>query len=99
MYALEDVPGKGKGLVAIENISTGTRVLSEPPVITTPELQQDEEWVKTHISQQVASLSEHQRQSFLTLYNLHPYQSIAEQFLVLDVGAQGRQERGRRLLY
>lgn len=34
MYALRDVPGKGKGLVAIEKISKGTRILSEEPIIT-----------------------------------------------------------------
>jgi hypothetical protein len=95
MYALEDAPGKGKGLVAIERIPRGTRILSEPPVITTPVLQQDDESLKSHISQQVASLSEHQRQSFLTLYNLYPYQSIAEQSLGiirtngLPIGADG----------
>ena len=36
LYALRDVPGKGKGLVAIEKISKGTRILSEEPVITIP---------------------------------------------------------------
>jgi hypothetical protein len=34
MYAFRDVPGKGKGLVAIEKISKGTRILSEEPTIT-----------------------------------------------------------------
>ncbi|KAF2727774.1 SET domain-containing protein [Polyplosphaeria fusca] len=81
MYALRDVPGKGKGLVAIEDIPKGTRILSEKPVITTPERQRDDEWLKTHISQQVGSLSEHQRQSFFSMYNLHPYQNVAEQSL------------------
>lgn len=81
MYALRDVPGKGKGLVAIENIPKGTRILSEQPVITTPERQRDDEWLKTHISQQVDSLSEHQRQSFLSMHNLYPYQNVAEQSL------------------
>ncbi|TVY37547.1 SET domain-containing protein, partial [Lachnellula occidentalis] len=33
-YALQDMPGKGKGLVAIENISKGTRILSEEAVVT-----------------------------------------------------------------
>jgi hypothetical protein len=36
LYALQDVPGKGKGLVAIEKISKGTRILSEKPIITVP---------------------------------------------------------------
>jgi hypothetical protein len=33
MYALQDVPRRGKGLVAIEKISKGTRILSEEAVI------------------------------------------------------------------
>ncbi|KAG4435209.1 hypothetical protein IFR05_009317 [Cadophora sp. M221] len=34
MYALQDVPGKGKGLVAIEKLFKGTRILFEEAVIT-----------------------------------------------------------------
>jgi hypothetical protein len=37
MYALQDVPGKGKGLVAIEKISKGTRILSEEAVVIVSE--------------------------------------------------------------
>lgn len=36
MYALRDILGKGKGLVAIEKISKGTRILSDDPIITVP---------------------------------------------------------------
>jgi hypothetical protein len=36
MYALQDVLGKGKGLVIIEKIFKGTRILSEEPIITIP---------------------------------------------------------------
>ena len=81
MYGLKDVPGKGKGLVAIENIPKGTRILSEQPVITVPERQKDDEWLKSHISQQVDRLSEQQRQSFFSMHNLYPYQNVAEQSL------------------
>jgi hypothetical protein len=81
MYALEDVPGKIKGLIAINLIPRGTRILLEPPVITAPELQQDDEWLKSHISHQINSLSGHQQQSFFSSYNLYPYQNIAEQSL------------------
>ncbi|KAH8699373.1 hypothetical protein GQ44DRAFT_753649 [Phaeosphaeriaceae sp. PMI808] len=77
MYALINVPGRGKGLVAIENIPKGTRILLEKP---------DDEWLKTHISQQVDSLSELQRQSFLSLHNLYPYQNVAEQPMELEGG-------------
>jgi hypothetical protein len=81
IYAILDVPGRGKGLVAIEDIPKGTRILSESPVITTPERQRDIEWLMTHIAQQVASLSERQLQSFLSMHNLYPYVNIAEQSL------------------
>ncbi|KAF2788843.1 hypothetical protein K505DRAFT_420843 [Melanomma pulvis-pyrius CBS 109.77] len=81
MYAILEVPGKGKGLVAVEDIPKGTRILSEGPVITTPDRQQNNEWLKTHISQQVDSLSEHQRGSFLSMHNLYPYNNVAEQSL------------------
>jgi hypothetical protein len=36
LYALRDVLGKGKGLVIIEKISKGTRILSEELIITIP---------------------------------------------------------------
>jgi hypothetical protein len=79
MYVLKDVEGKGKGLVATEDIPKGTRILSEKPVITTPRLQLDDQSLKSHISQQVDALSEVQRKAFLSLHNLYPYQNIAEQ--------------------
>jgi SET domain-containing protein len=81
MYTLTNVAGKGKGLVATENIPKGTRILPEEPVITTPEYQQDNEGLKPHISQQVDSLSASQRESFFSLHNIHPYQNIDEQSL------------------
>ncbi|KAF1828517.1 hypothetical protein BDW02DRAFT_615361 [Decorospora gaudefroyi] len=81
MYALRDVLGRGKGLVAIENIPKGTRILSEKPIITMPEDQGEDEWLKSHISQQVDSLTEHLRKSFLSMHNLYPYQNLAEQAL------------------
>ncbi|KAH7070044.1 SET domain-containing protein 5 [Paraphoma chrysanthemicola] len=81
LYALQDIPGKGKGLVATENIPKGTRILSEQPVVTTPQRHRDEEWLKIHISEQVERLSEQQRHSFLTMYNIYPYKTVAEQSL------------------
>ncbi|KAL1592637.1 hypothetical protein SLS60_011053 [Paraconiothyrium brasiliense] len=81
LYALRNVSGKGKGLVAIEDIPKGTRILSEQPLITTPERQRTNEWLKKHISQQVDTLNEHQRQLFLSMHNLYPYQSVADKYL------------------
>jgi hypothetical protein len=81
MYILQDVPGKGKGLVASEDIAEGTRILSEKPVITTPERQYSDEWLKEHISRQVGALNAHDRQSLLSLHNIYPFQEDYEQFL------------------
>jgi hypothetical protein len=81
MYALQDVPGKGKGLVAIEKISKGTRILSEELIITVPRNEPDSERLRTSICQQVDALSEHQRRAFLSMHNIHPYRNAAEQYL------------------
>jgi hypothetical protein len=78
-YTFQDVPGKGKGLIASVNIPRGTRILEERPIITEPEQPQSDEWLKRHLSQQVNDLDEHQRQSLLSLYNLYPYNDEAEQ--------------------
>ncbi|CZR64408.1 uncharacterized protein PAC_14306 [Phialocephala subalpina] len=80
MYALQDVPGKGKGLVAMEKISKGTRILSEEAVITVTG-QVSSERLRTSICQQVEALSQRQRQAFLSMHNIHPYRNAAEQYL------------------
>ena len=81
MYTLQDVPGKGKGLVAREDIRKGTRILMERPVITVPERQQSDEWLKTELSQQFKALDDQQKSSLLSLHNLYPYNDEAEQVL------------------
>jgi hypothetical protein len=81
MYALQDVPGKGKGLVAIEKISKGTRILSEEPIITIPRNGMNSEQLQISIYQQVATLSKHQQRAFLSMYNIHPYRDAAERYL------------------
>jgi hypothetical protein len=37
MYALQEVPGKGKGLVATRKIPRGICILSEEPMVRVPE--------------------------------------------------------------
>lgn len=80
MYALQDVPGKGKGLLAIEKISKGTRILYEEAVVTVSELV-GSEWLRTSICKQVEALGKNQRQDFLSMYNIHPYRNAAKQYL------------------
>ena len=81
LYAIQDVPEKGKGLVAIEKILKGTRILSEEPVITVPQGELDSERLGTSIGQQVDALSEYQRQAVLSMHNIHAYGNVAEQYL------------------
>jgi hypothetical protein len=80
MYAIQDVLGKGKGLVAIRKISKGTRILCEEPIIITPQKEFDSERLQISISQQVDALSKEQRQDFLSMHNIHAYRNIVEQY-------------------
>lgn len=80
-FTLQDVPGKGKGLVAIEKISKGTRILSEEPIIVVPGNRLNIEQLQISIYQQVANLSEHQRRAFLSMPNIHPYSDAAERYV------------------
>ena len=80
-YALRDVLGKGKGLVAVEKIFKGTRILSEEPIITVPRNEPDTGRLRKSICQQVDALGEHQRRAFLSMHNLHAYSNPAEQYL------------------
>ncbi|MCJ1382121.1 hypothetical protein MMC17_005233 [Xylographa soralifera] len=97
MYALQDVPGKGKGLVAIKKIFKGTRILSEEAFITIDEAVSSER-LRTSICKQVEALSEHQRRAFLSMHNIHLYKNAVEQYLGIirtnslpaeDVGDKG----------
>lgn len=80
MYALQDVPGKGKGLVAIENIPKGTRILSEEPIIVLPEGERDCQRQRTSIRQQVDALSAIKRQAFLCMHNVQAYKNDSERY-------------------
>ncbi|KAG6304768.1 hypothetical protein E4U45_001165 [Claviceps purpurea] len=67
MHVLQDIPGKGKGLVATREIPKGTRILSEQPLITLPATVPGEmvpdilcrQWVSVNIDQRTAYLSLH----------------------------------------
>lgn len=81
IYILQDVPGKGKGLVAVEKISKGTQILSEEPIITISRYEINSERLQTSIYEQVATLGEHQQRAFLSMHNIHPYENAAERYL------------------
>jgi hypothetical protein len=80
MYALEDVPGKGKGLIAARDISKGTRIVLEKPFVAMPRRVANMEQLRIHLYQQVSSLSEHQVREFLALDNVYPYSNPGERY-------------------
>lgn len=50
MYAITDVPGRGKGLVATRDIARSTRILEEKPSITTIVYEESWDRAEKHIS-------------------------------------------------
>ncbi|KAG6166335.1 hypothetical protein E4U23_003603 [Claviceps purpurea] len=73
MYVVQDIPGKGKGLVATRNIPKGTRILCEEPLFTIPIVPDFHRERFKLISLQVALLSDDQRDAFLSMHNIyHP---------------------------
>ena len=80
IYALQDVPGRGKSLVAREKIFKGTRILSEEAVVTVSKSVGSER-LRTSTCQQVKALGKDQRRDFLSMHNIHPYRNAAEQYL------------------
>ncbi|KAF4994810.1 hypothetical protein FGRMN_5544 [Fusarium graminum] len=72
MIALRDVPGKGKGLIATQNIPKGTRILSEEPILTAPEDATDTPALRDFIRKRVDALPSDQREAFLAMRNIYP---------------------------
>ncbi|KAG6020366.1 hypothetical protein E4U19_006414 [Claviceps sp. Clav32 group G5] len=72
MYALRDIPGKGKGLVATRDIPKGTRILSEQPLIAVP-FGKSAKWRGNFIAQQLKALKKKQRDTFLSMPNKLPF--------------------------
>ena len=68
---LKDIPGKGKGLVVSQSISTGTLIVSEPPLFTTESLK-DASSFENDLGAIVRSLSKEGQRAFLALHNNRP---------------------------
>lgn len=81
LYTIQDVPGKGKGLIASKKISKGSRILEEEPIISLSNVGFSMKQLQRDLEQQVSSLSKHQREDFLSLHNIHPYRDDAEQYV------------------
>ncbi|KAF7921989.1 uncharacterized protein EAE98_008200 [Botrytis deweyae] len=75
-YALQDVQGKGKGLVATQDIPKGTRIIEEKPIMTRPKQAPP----GFSLRGQFNALNNEQQQAFLSLKNVHPYKNADEQY-------------------
>lgn len=71
LFEIKDIPGKGKGLVARFNISSGTRILCEKPlVICRPQSSHEE--LETFLVAKLKSMSKTSQRQFLALHNNFP---------------------------
>ncbi|KAG6026459.1 hypothetical protein E4U19_002584 [Claviceps sp. Clav32 group G5] len=68
MYALQDIPGKGKGLVATREIPKGTRILAEQPLMTLP-VKAPHAKIPELLARQWETVNVDQRTAFLSLHN------------------------------
>jgi hypothetical protein len=86
LYVLQEVPGKGKGLIATREISKGTCILSEKSIIRVSKVVLDDDHnrhtLSASIGRQVDALPLDQRRSFLSLRNIY-MDGIASQYLVI----------------
>ena len=75
MYAVQDVSGKGTGLIATRKITKGTRILSEAPLLTMPPLGNIESLSKEDrrlLRQTIDHLAQDKRDAFFALHNAFP---------------------------
>ncbi|CZT24363.1 uncharacterized protein RCC_10088 [Ramularia collo-cygni] len=80
LFVLQDIPGKGKGLVASCDINPGILLISETPLFTTESLQ-DVSTIEQDLAQIVKGLSKDDQRAFLLLHNNfkgepHPFSNI-----------------------
>ncbi|KAG6026464.1 hypothetical protein E4U19_002589 [Claviceps sp. Clav32 group G5] len=81
LYALQDVPGKGKGLVATKDILKGTRITSEQALFTISGYKTlGLEDLERLICQQLNALSSDQSNAFMSLHNALPFNNAADQY-------------------
>lgn len=71
VFVLQDVPGKGKGLIATEDLEPGTLILAEKPLFTTESLS-DPATIEKDLGSIVRSLPKEGQRSFLSLHNNNP---------------------------
>ncbi|KAF5637189.1 SET domain protein [Fusarium sp. NRRL 52700] len=87
IFILQDIPGKGKGLVATNKILKGTRILSEEPIIRVPDDAPDSPALRASISRQVDELTSDQRQAFLSMCNVYPGDTASQYLGIIRTNA------------
>ena len=68
-YTLQEIAGRGRGLIAAANFTKGTRILSESPLFKVPRGGDSKDRLRESVSQAVAGLIDEQRREFPSLHN------------------------------
>lgn len=68
---METIPGKGKGLIATRDISPGTLILSDSPLITTDVIK-SVETTERDLAQALKALPKDSQRAYLSLHNNYP---------------------------
>ncbi|THV55716.1 hypothetical protein BGAL_0004g00370 [Botrytis galanthina] len=69
MFSIEQVPGKGKGLIARFNIEKGKRILSEKSILEIRTTSASAAYLESNISQKVKRLPKSEQRQFFSLQN------------------------------
>lgn len=87
MYSIQEVSGKGKGLIATRTIPMGTCILAEEPIIRIPEDASDTEVLRASIRKQVEALTANKRQAFLSMHNIYANDSTPPHLGIIRTNA------------
>ncbi|KAK1773662.1 hypothetical protein QBC45DRAFT_72119 [Copromyces sp. CBS 386.78] len=73
LYDIVPIPNKGTGVIAIQDIPKGTRIMAEKPLFIVPTdiMKRGNEVVEKHITQELKGLDKDQQRAFLSLHNCH----------------------------
>lgn len=69
LYILTPISGKGQGLIAVQDISKGTRILSEKPLFRIPRFGLEQQAIEKAIASKLNLLSQDDQRTFLCLHN------------------------------
>ncbi|KAF2703655.1 SET domain-containing protein [Pleomassaria siparia CBS 279.74] len=70
IFEINDIPGKGRGLIARSNISKGTRILCERPLFTVPSMEPS--LLELVLAARLKALPKASQRQFLSLHNRSP---------------------------